>query len=383
MKLSIGVIFGGKSLEHELSILTAIQAMDNIDKERYEVVPIYIAEDLTIYSGGMLRYIDSYKDFNLINRYAKKVNLINKNGKFILQTTGLFKKEYKEIHLAFPMVHGKNTEDGGIVGYLETLGIPFVGSDIYASSACQDKVFAKQILEANNLPVTDYVHFTDNDYRMDKEEIFKKIDKLSYPLIVKPARLGSSIGIELVNRKEELESSLAKVMQKDDRVLVEEYISDRREYNMAVLLSKGKLIGSVIEEIDKDEPCDYYDKYRKDDDNDDTYKRIYPASISKTLTEEIEKTSKEAYKILSLNGVARIDYIYDNKKKKLYINEINTIPNFFSHHLFEDKNIDYRELLGIMIKEAIDKIHKADTMIKSVDDEFFKNVTSKDIKDMK
>lgn len=383
MKLSIGVIFGGKSLEHELSILTAIQAMDNIDKERYEVVPIYIAEDLTIYSGGMLRYIDSYKDFNLINRYAKKVNLINKNGKFILQTAGLFKKEYKEIHLAFPMVHGKNTEDGGIVGYLETLGIPFVGSDIYASSACQDKVFTKQILEANNLPVTDYVHFTDNDYRIDKEEIFKKIDKLSYPLIVKPARLGSSIGIELVNRKEELESSLAKVMQKDDRVLVEEYISDRREYNMAVLLSKGKLIGSVIEEIDKDEPCDYYDKYRKDDDNDDTYKRTYPASISKTLTEEIEKTSKEAYKALSLNGVARIDYIYDNKKKKLYINEINTIPNFFSHHLFEDKNIDYRELLGIMIKEAIDKIHKADTMIKSVDDESFKNVTSKDIKDMK
>ena len=383
MKLSIGVIFGGKSLEHELLILTAIQAMDNIDKERYEVIPIYIAEDLTIYSGGMLRYIDSYKDFNLINRYAKKVNLINKNGKFILQTTGLFKKEYKEIHLAFPMVHGKNTEDGGIVGYLETLGIPFVGSDIYASSACQDKVFTKQILEANNLPVTDYVHFTDNDYRIDKEEIFKKIDKLSYPLIVKPARLGSSIGIELVNRKEELESSLAKVMQKDDRVLVEEYISDRREYNMAVLLSKGKLIGSVIEEINKDEPCDYYDKYRKDDDNDDTYKRIYPASISKTLTEEIEKTSKEVYKALSLNGVARIDYIYDNKKKKLYINEINTIPNFFSHHLFEDKNIDYRELLGIMIKEAIDKIHKADTMIKSVDDESFKNVTSKDIKDMK
>ena len=383
MKLSIGVIFGGNSLEHELSILTAIQAMDNIDKERYEVIPIYIAEDLTIYSGGMLRYIDSYKDFNLINRYAKKVNLINKNGKFILQTAGLFKKEYKEIHLAFPMVHGKNTEDGGIVGYLETLGIPFVGSDIYASSACQDKVFTKQILEANNLPVTDYVHFTDNDYRIDKEEIFKKIDKLSYPLIVKPARLGSSIGIELVNRKEELESSLAKVMQKDDRVLVEEYISDRREYNMAVLLSKGKLIGSVIEEINKDEPCDYYDKYRKDDDNDDTYKRTYPASISKTLTEEIEKTSKEAYKALSLNGVARIDYIYDNKKKKLYINEINTIPNFFSHHLFEDKNIDYRELLGIMIKEAIDKIHKADTMIKSVDDESFKNVTSKDIKDMK
>ena len=148
MKLNIGVVFGGKSLEHELSILTAIQVMDNIDKERYEVVPIYITKDLTIYSGGMLRHIDSYKDFNLIKRYASKVNLVNKNGKFILQSTGLFKREIKEIHLAFPVVHGKNTEDGSIVGYLETLGIPYMGSDIFASSLCQDKVFTKEVRQA-------------------------------------------------------------------------------------------------------------------------------------------------------------------------------------------------------------------------------------------
>lgn len=383
MKLNIGVIFGGKSLEHELSILTAIQAMDNIDKERYEVVPIYITKDLTIYTGGMLRYIDSYKDFNLIRKYATKVNLINKEGKFILQTTGLFKREYKEIHLAFPMVHGKNTEDGSIVGYLETLGIPYVGSDIFASSLCQDKIFTKEVLLANGLPVTDYVDFMDYDYRMDKESIFKEIDKLSYPLIVKPARLGSGIGIEIVRRKEELESSIEKVMQRDERVLVEEFIENRSEYNMAVLASKGKLIGSVIEKIDKDGVCDYYDKYHKDEDNDDTFKRTYPADISKALTEEIEKTSKKVYKVLSLGGVARIDYIYDNKNKKLYVNEVNTVPNFFSHHLFEDKNIDYRELLCIMIKEAIDKIHKEENMIRTNDDEMFTKVTSKDVRNMK
>lgn len=384
MKLNIGVIFGGNSLEHELSILTAIQAMDNIDKERYEVVPIYIAKDLTIYAGGMLRYIDSYKDFNLINRYATKVNIINKKGKYILETTGLFRREYKEIHLAFPIVHGKNTEDGAIVGLLETLGIPVIGSDIYASSACQDKIFTKEILKANDLPVSSYVSFSETDYRNDKEDIFKQIDKLSYPLILKPARLGSSIGIEVVNRKEELESSIEKVLLNDSRILTEEYISNRREFNMAVLLSKGKLIGSIIEEIEKEEPCCYYDKYHKDeDDEDDTFKRTYPASISKALTEEIEKTSKKAYKALTLSGVARIDYIYDTKNKKLYINEINTVPNFFSHHLFEDKNIDYRELLGIMIKEAIDKVNKKDTMIQTVDDKMFKNVTSKDIRNMK
>ena len=382
MKLSIGVIFGGRSLEHDLSVLTAIQAMDNIDKERYEVVPIYITKDLTFYSGGMLRYIDSYKDFRLIDRYATKVNLINKNGKFILQTTGLIKRVYKEIHLAFPMVHGKYTEDGSIVGYLETLGIPVVGSDIYSSSLCQDKVFTKEVLNGNDIPVVDYVYFSDSDYKLDKEDIFKKIEGLSYPLIIKPARLGSGIGIEIVNRKEELESSIEKAMKNDERVLVEEYIADRREFNMAVLLSKGKLIGSVIEEIIKDEPCNYYDKYRKDNE-DDTFKRIFPADISKTLTEEIEKTSKKTYKVLALSGVARVDYVYDNKKKKLYVNEVNTIPNFFSHHLFDDKNIDYRELLGIMIKEAIDKIHKENDMVKDIEDNLFNKVTTKDIKEMK
>lgn len=382
MKLSIGVIFGGRSLEHDLSVLTAIQAIDNIDKERYEVVPIYITKDLTFYSGGMLRYIDSYKDFRLIDRYATKVNLINKNGKFILQTTGLIKRVYKEIHLAFPMVHGKYTEDGSIVGYLETLGIPIVGSDIYSSSLCQDKVFTKEVLNGNDIPVVDYVYFSDSDYKLDKEDIFKKIEELSYPLIIKPARLGSGIGIEIVNRKEELESSIEKAMKNDERVLVEEYIADRREFNMAVLLSKGKLIGSVIEEIIKDEPCNYYDKYRKDNE-DDTFKRIFPADISKTLTEEIEKTSKKTYKVLALSGVARIDYVYDNKKKKLYVNEVNTIPNFFSHHLFDDKNIDYRELLGIMIKEAIDKIHKENDMVKDIEDNLFNKVTTKDIKEMK
>lgn len=382
MKLSIGVIFGGRSLEHDLSVLTAIQAMDNIDKERYEVVPIYITKDLTFYSGGMLRYIDSYKDFRLIDRYATKVNLINKNGKFVLQTTGLIKRVYKEIHLAFPMVHGKYTEDGSIIGYLETLGIPVVGSDIYSSSLCQDKIFTKEILNGNDISVVDYVYFSDIEYKLDKEEIFKKIDKLSYPLIIKPARLGSGIGIEIVNRKEELESSIEKAMKNDERVLVEEYIADRREFNMAVLLSKGKLIGSVIEEIIKDDPCNYYDKYRKDNE-DDTFKRIFPADISKALTEEIEKTSKNTYKVLALSGVARVDYVYDTKKKKLYVNEVNTIPNFFSHHLFDDKNIDYRELLGIMIKEAIDKIHKENDMVKDIEDDLFKKVTSKDIKEMK
>ena len=170
MKLKIGVIFGGNSLEHEISILTAIQAMDNLDEEKYEIIPIYIAKDYTWYAGGLLRHIDSFNNFNLIEKYAKKVNLINKKGRFVLQTTGLIKKEYNEIHLVIPMVHGAGMEDGTIQGYLQTLGIPYVSNNIYSSVICQDKVFTKEILDYNEIPVIKYVWCFDNDYYKDKKE---------------------------------------------------------------------------------------------------------------------------------------------------------------------------------------------------------------------
>ena len=146
MKLNVGVIFGGKSVEHEVSILTAIQAMGHIDKEKYEVIPIYITKDLEWYTGGCLKYIETIKEPDLIRRYAKRVHLVNKDGRYVLQSSGLFKREICELHLAFPIVHGANVEDGSLQGYLNLIGIPYVGSNIYSSVVAQDKVFMKQIL---------------------------------------------------------------------------------------------------------------------------------------------------------------------------------------------------------------------------------------------
>jgi len=213
MKLKIGVIFGGNSLEHELSIITALQAMDNLDTDKYEIIPIYITKDLVWYSSGCLRYIDSFNNFNLIERYATKVNLINKKGRFILQTTGIIKRELTELHLVIPMVHGRGTEDGVVQGYLQLVGIPYVSNNIYSSIICQDKVFTKQLLEYNDLPTIKSVWFFDNEYNKNKEELFKKIDKLDYPLIVKPATLGSSIGIKTVKQKEELDTIINEVLK--------------------------------------------------------------------------------------------------------------------------------------------------------------------------
>ena len=382
MKLNIVVLFGGKSVEHEISVITALQAMDNIDTDKYEIIPIYITKDLVWYTGGMLRHIDSYKDFRLIDRYATKVNLVNRNGRFILQSTKGLKREITEIHLAFPIVHGKGVEDGTIQGYLRTLGIPCAGSDVYASAVGQDKIFTKQLLEHNDIPVTKYVWFYDTDYLKNEEELFKKVNKLDYPLIIKPARLGSSIGIEVIKRKEELESSIEKVLKYDERFLIEEYIENKREFNCAVIGTYDKIQTSAIEEIINEEGiCTYQDKYTLETDENPKIKKIYPAETSKELTNDIEEYSKETFRLLCAKGCLRVDFLYDTKRKKIYVDEVNVIPSYFSHHLWPEKNIDYRSLMDIMINQAIESVKKEKQQV--LENDILDNLKSKDIRELK
>ena len=380
MKLKIGVIFGGRSVEHEISVITALQAMDNIDKEKYEVVPIYITKNLEWYTGGMLRHLDSFKDFDLIRRYAKKVNLVNKNGRFVLQTTGLIARELNEIHLAFPMVHGANCEDGTIQGYLQTIGIVYTGNNIYASSVGQDKVFMKQILDYNKIPIIKYEWFLSDEYEDNQEELFKRLDKLKYPLILKPATLGSSVGIEIINRKEELSEAINRIIKFDKKIVVEEKLDNVIEYNCSVLKHKGKILTSEIEEIIFDGVRTYEEKIVLTEEN---IKREYPAKINKELEEQIRKISIDTFKLLDNSGVIRVDFIYDKNTKKLYVNEVNTIPNCFSHHLWEEHNISYRELLDILINDAINEVNKNENMTFVLDSDLLMKMKNKDIKDVK
>ena len=384
MKLKIGVIFGGQSLEHEVSIITALQAMDNIDTEKYDIVPIYVTKDLVWYSSGCLRYIDSFNNFNLIERYATKVNLVNKKGRFVLQTTGLIKRELTEIHLAIPMMHGRCAEDGTIQGFLQMIGIPYVSNNIYSSVICQDKVFTKQLLEHNELPVIKYVWFFDNEYNKNKEELFKKIDKLDYPLIVKPATLGSSIGIKTVKRKEELDTIINEVLKYDRKIIVEEKIDDILEYNISILKTNDKLFVSAIEEIATNlEFRDYIDKCNLDNYKNGNIVRTVPANISDKMNDEIINLAKKTIGFLNNTGLSTIDFLYDKKKKKLYIDEINSIPTCFSHHLWEEANISYKELFTIMINDTIKNINKDTGMVKVMNMDVLKGLKNSDIKDYK
>ena len=196
MKIRVGVIFGGESVEHEVSIISAIQAMNKMDEEKYEIIPIYITKDREWYTGDMLKDIEVYQDLNLIKRYSTNVVLYYKDGSYVLQKKkGLFKSIVKELDIAFPVVHGTNVEDGVLQGYLQTIGIPFVGSNVYGSVAGQDKTIMKDIWTEAGLPMTKYVWFYDTEYRQDKDLVLDKIKGLKYPLIVKPATTGSSVGI--------------------------------------------------------------------------------------------------------------------------------------------------------------------------------------------
>ncbi len=385
MKLNVGVIFGGRSVEHEVSIITAIQAMEHIDPEKYEVIPIYITKDRTWYTGGCLKFIDTFKDFDLIKRYAKKVNLINKDGRYILQGNGVFKREICELHLAFPIVHGANTEDGSIQGYLNLIGIPYVGSSIYSSALAQDKVFMKQVMQANDIPVTKFVWFGERFYRNKKEELFKQIDELKYPLIIKPATLGSSVGIEIITRKEEIDSTIERAFQFDNKVIIEEKIEDLVEYNCSVLLTQNGNITSEIEEVTTNKAIlEYGDKFLYDDSLDDSsITRTCPAPIGEKLKKEIETYSLAVFKMLNMRGTARIDFLYDTKNKKLYIDEINSIPWCFSHHLWEARNISYQELLNIMLADAIAVEIKNQKMTTTLDSDIVKNMNNTKIKEMK
>lgn len=393
MKIKLGVIFGGETVEHEVSIITAVQAMEHINESKYEIIPIYISKDRIWYTGAMLKDIDIYKDFNELKRYAKEVTLIKTNKGFFLQSTkGLFRRNITDIDIVLPIVHGNNAEDGTLQGYLDSIGIPYVGSRVLGSALGQDKVIMKQVFKDMKLPIVDYVWFFDSDYANDPDEIFKKVSKLSYPVIVKPATLGSSVGITYVHNEGELGVAIEEAMKYDTKVVIEKAIKNLVEVNCSVMGNYTNQEASVIEEVTSDEEfLTYKDKYVGDSKGKlkgsskgmASAARIIPARISKEMEEEIKETSKKAFRALNLSGVCRIDYLIDKKANKFYINEPNTIPGSLSFYLWEPTGKKYEDLLDEIITLAIKDYKNRSTKIYSFESNILSNYGIKGLKGAK
>ena len=379
MKIKVGVIFGGETVEHEVSIISALQAIENMNRDKYEIVPIYIAKDRTWYTGHMLFDIDVYKDFKDLKKYATPCTLISRNEKFYLQKTkGIFRKDITDIDVAFPIVHGNNVEDGTLHGYLKTIGIPFVGSGVLGSALGQDKVVMKQVFSAMHLPIVDYFWFYDTEYVEMGEDILKSIRNLGYPVIVKPATLGSSVGITFVKEESELKKAIDTAIQYDQKIIVEKAISNLIEVNCSVLGNYSYQETSEIEEVmSTDEFLTYQDKYigggkGKTSKGMASASRIIPARIEQSVAKEIKDLAMAAFRALNLSGVCRVDFLIDKQTKKVYINEPNTIPGSLSFYLWEPAGKRYSVLLDDLLtlaikdyKEKRKKVYSFDTNILS------------------
>ena len=360
MKLRVGVIFGGESVEHEVSVITAIQAMKALDEEKYEIIPLYITKDREWYTGKALKDIEIYKDIDLLKKYTTNVVLTNRKDQFVLIKKNGIKRIVDYVDLALPIVHGTNVEDGTLQGYLELIGIPYAESNLFSASIGQDKVFQKQILESEGLPVTKYLWFFDSEFKEDDEKILSSIKKLGYPVMVKPARLGSSVGISKVKSENEIVEAIEEAIKYDEKILVEKVVENLREVNCSVLGSYEHQEASVLEEVrGRDDFLSYNDKYMGGGKTKGKTKgmvstnRDLPAKLDEKLTNEIQELSKKAFRVLNACGVIRIDYLIDSKSNKVYINETNTIPGSMSFYLWEASGKSYDKLLDEIISLAI------------------------------
>ena len=379
MKIKVGVIFGGNTVEHEVSVISAVQAMNHMNQEKYDIIPFYIAKDRTIYCGKMLMDINLYKDMDLLKRYAKKCVLFHKEGKCFAQSLGFFKKIITDIDIMFPIVHGNNVEDGTIQGFLENLGIPYVGSHVIGSALGQDKVIMKQVFESNNLPIVSYIWFFDNEYTLNKADIEKKVKELGFPVVVKPATLGSSVGIEIVKSLEKLDDAILEAMKYDTKIVIEKAVSNLIEVNASVIGNYEECSVSAIEEVmGSDEILSYKDKYLGGGKMSSSKGmagtgRVIPARIDDSLKEEIIELSKKVFRILNLSGVCGIDYLIDHEEKKVYINEPNTIPGSLSFYLWEPVGVKYEDLLDMVINIAIKDYRKKMKKVYSFDTNILSN----------
>ncbi len=387
MKIKVGVLFGGKSTEHEISIISAIQAINHVDKSKYDVTPIYITKNNEFYIGDGIGDIKNYTKLDELIKSSQRVILTANGNKVDLIRYPLKKfgnNVVGQIEVAFPIVHGTNVEDGTLQGFLSMLNIPYVGCDVTSSAVGMDKFVMKTVLKENGIPVLDCLRFTSVDYDFDIDAIVKKSeDKIGYPVIVKPVNLGSSIGITKAGNKEELLSALDTAFGFADVILIERAITELKEINCAVLGDYTDAQASECEEpLNATNILSFEDKYMSGDKSAKgtgskgmaSLARQIPANISDEKRDEIRKMAVDAFKCLGCNGVTRIDFMIDKATDTVYLNEVNTIPGSLSFYLWEPVGLPYTKLLDNMINLAFKRAREQSELTFSFDSNVLEGV---------
>lgn len=376
MKIQVELFFGGPSVEHEVSVITALQAYYAFEDERYEIIPIYITKDSRMFVGESIGDIEAYRNIPALLDKSIQITIVREEGRTYLRQirSRAFKKDYNQvIDVAFPCVHGTNVEDGTLQGYLQTLGLPYVGCDVFSSAIGMDKFAQKAVLREAGISVLPALCPYISEYRQDPEALMNAIEaKIGYPVIVKPNNLGSSVGIRVARDRAALESALEYAFGFALRVLVEHAITSLKEVNCSVLGDYESAEASECEEpIAQDEILSYQDKYMgnsgkngvkgapvkgggaKGSEGMASLSRKIPAEISPERREEIRSLAVKTFQTLGCNGVARIDFMIDKDTDALYVNEINTIPGSLAFYLWEAVDLPYSKMLVRLIDLAL------------------------------
>ena len=379
MKIRLMVLFGGRSVEHEVSVISALQAIASLDQNKYDIIPVYITKENEFYTSFECSCIEEYKNIPALIKKSERCTLMNIEGsvkllRYPFRNTG---GVLTEIDVAFPIVHGTNVEDGTLQGYLKTLGLPFVGCDVTASAVGMDKYVMKTVLKDNGVPVLDCLRFFLSDYKDPASIIAACEEKIGYPVIVKPVNLGSSVGISVAHNAEELRVSVEDAFKFASVILCERAITKLKEVNCSVLGDTDEAFASECESPARsDEILSYENKYMQGGGSKGakggktggaskgmaSLARKIPADIPDAQRELIRNMAVKAFRVLGCNGVSRIDFMIDQETDEVYLNEINTIPGSLSFYLWEPLGVHYNVLLDRMIGLALKRKREEDSI---------------------
>ena len=386
MKTTVAFIFGCRSVEHEVSIISAVQAMRSARRDRYEVIPIYVTKSGEMFTSEKMFDIEPFRDITKLTAEAEPVTMLKKGNDVVLHFLNqkLFKKkEDVVLNVAFPVVHGTNCEDGTLQGYLEFLGLPYVGCDVLSSAVGMDKAVFKYVMKSADLPVLDCITFYAREYAEEKEAIIEKAEKeIGYPMIVKPVNLGSSVGISKAKDRAALVDAIDLAVSFADKVLIEHAVTAIREINCSVVGDADSCEASVCEEpFMNDEILSYEDKYMGGGKKSGGSKgmaslsRKIPADISEEKSAEIRDLACKVFKALGGAGVVRIDFIIDTDTDKVYVNEINTIPGSLSFYLWEATGLPYDKLIDKLISLAFRRNRNRENLTFTIDTNILSGVS--------
>ena len=376
MKLNIAVFFGGESVEHEVSIISAHQAIEALDKNKYNVIPVYVSKERKLYVSDLLKDISNYKDLKHLISQCTQVSITSEDNRVVIRPVkpSLFgPKELGTIDVAIPVMHGTNGEDGTIQGFFEMLKVPYAGCDLYGAAIGQDKVLQKNVLNDNNLPITNWFWVYGSEMDTHQSEILDKVHRLIYPVIIKPARTGSSVGISIAHNDEEYLACFDEARQYDEKIITEKVVKPMREINCSVVGDSYSCVASVLEEVSsvsQDELLSFSDKYlggsksAKSEGSKGmaSTARIVPAPLTDEQTRLIQQLAKETFRVLGTSGVCRIDFLMDADTKKVYVNEINTIPGSLAFYLWKAAGVSFSELMDKLVELALDRERRRSKM---------------------